>query len=63
MVMAVIPLETNVPSNANTVVDRILLMSVCHVHIVRDFIMTTTALKRELTPTVVTSHNYRRPKY
>ena len=63
MAMVVIPLKTNVPSNANTVEVPILLMSVCHVHIAQDFIMTTTVLKEEPTSTVVTSHNYRQFKY
>ena len=63
MVMVVILLKPNVPSSANTVVDHILLMSVCHVHIAQDFIMTTTVLKEESTSTVVTSHNYRQIKY
>ena len=63
MVMVVILLKPNVLSSANTVVDHILLMSACPVHIAQDFIMTTTVLKEESTSTVVTSHNYRQIKY
>ena len=62
MVMVVILLKPNVPSSANTVVDHILPMSVCHVHIAQDFIMTTTVLKETPASPVVTCHNYRQIK-